>query len=86
VKICSLHLHIITLFPPKIPFFVPKKRPKKAFFVQKRDGKGLFFPKNGEEMTSGRPSALWIFNIYGVKKCHNCDLFKYFLTCIIHTN
>ncbi|MDR2968490.1 MAG: hypothetical protein LBV32_02660 [Tannerellaceae bacterium] len=78
VKICLVTLHIFTLFTPKIPFFVPGKRPKNAFFALKRDGKGLFFSKNGEEMASGAPSGLWIFNIYSVKKCHIRGSFDYF--------
>jgi hypothetical protein len=68
VKICSVGLHIFILSSPKIPFFVPKKRPKIAFSDPKRDEKGLFFPKNSEGTTSGAVIGLWIFNIYRVKK------------------
>jgi hypothetical protein len=68
VKICLSNLHIITLFPPKIPFFDPKKRPKNAFFVQKRHEKEVSFSKKGGKMMRGMRSGLWIFSICFVKK------------------
>jgi hypothetical protein len=55
---CSLCLDIFIFFLPKIPFFVPEKRPKNAFFVQKRDGKCLFSPKDDRETASETPRGL----------------------------
>jgi hypothetical protein len=68
VKICSSNLRIFTFIPPKIPFFVPEKRPKNTFFVQKRHEKGVPFSKKGGKMMRGMRSGLWIFSICFVKK------------------